>query len=435
MPILVSIITVFEELYKPFLQTSLLGRACQAKLIDVFVENLFSHAQPKKRIDAPAYGPGAGMLIRPDIVQRAIEKREQESGKAFKIFFSPQGQKIDQRLLERLAEKIRSIGHVMLIAPRYEGVDARAEEVYADSVLSIGDFVLMGGDLPALLFLEAFLRLIPGVVGCKESVERDSFSGPFVDYPSFTEPLVWLGRQVPDILRSGNHDLIEKWRLDQAAKKTVLQHFAWLRVTRTNDYQQESAWKHIPPHYVVLLHSDVLVGPDLVEGTTSVTSLDIHDIARSATTYGFKKFFIVTPLLDQQKIVNKLLDFWQNEEGKDYNPNRYQALERVLLLSSLDEVVAYIHKMENEFALLIGTSADRKEHTNAITFFDQEKVWAAKRPVLFLLGTGNGLSGSVIQKTDFFLEPIYGFMKFNHLSVRSAAAILFDRWLGLSPRS
>jgi tRNA (guanine37-N1)-methyltransferase len=434
MPLTISIITIFEELYKPFLDTSLIGRARHNKRIEVSVNSLFSYVPPKQRIDAPVYGHSAGMLIRPDVLQKAIEDREQQAGKAFKIFFSPQGHRVDQHLLKRLEPIISAKGHVILVAPRYEGVDARAEETYADITLSVGDFVLMGGDIPALMFLEGFLRLVPGIVGRQESVEHDSFSGALVDYPTFTEPLVWNNKQVPDVVRSGNHEAIRQWELTQAAHRTIPRHFSWFRTTTITPEERTVVWKQIPNHYVVLLHSDVLIG-DNQEGTTSVTSLDIHDIARSARTYGFKKFFIVTPLVDQQKVVTKLLDFWQNEEGMEYNKNRYEALSQVCLLSTLDEVVSHIEKQEGKQPVLVATSAHERNHEQVVTFFDQEKVWATNRPVLFVLGTGKGLCEKIINRSEFMLKPLTGFMDFNHLSVRSAAAILFDRWLGLNPRT
>jgi len=433
-PLTISCITVFADLYGPFLKTSLIGRAQQNKLVDISVTSLFSFVSPKQRIDAPAYGHGAGMLIRPDVVQKAIEEKEQSHGRALRIFFSPQGQKIDQQMLEELALQAQKIGHLMLVAARYEGVDVRVEQLYADKIVSVGDFVLMGGDLPALFLIEGLLRLIPGVVGKQESVEQDSFVGPFVDHEHYTNPVEWRGETVPDILRSGNHEKIRQWRLAQAAKKSVVHHFDWVRTSYMNQEQRSIAQKMIPPHYIALLHADVFIGNQEQVGTTSVTSLDIHDIARSARTYDLRQFFIVTPLQDQQKIVKKLLSFWQTEEGVEYNKNRHEALNQVCLADTLDQVIASIEKQEGVKPILIASSARHHVHANYLTFFDQEKVWSLERPVLFLLGTGKGLSEQIIQRADFLFVPLEGFSDFNHLSVRSAAAVLFDRWLGVNVR-
>ena len=162
--------------------------------------------------------------------------------------------------------------------------------------------------------------------------------------------------------------------------------------------------------------------------------MDIHDIARSAATYGLKKYFIVTPLSDQQRIVKKLLEFWQTEVGAGYNPQRFEALKSVILVSTLEEALKQIEHDENAQPLLIATSAKAHPNVPVITYYDQERVWCLKRPVVFILGTARGLSQSLIEKCDFLLGPVKGFSVFNHLSVRSAAAIIFDRWLGINPK-
>lgn len=428
----ISIITLFPELYGPFFEASLIGRAREKNLISSDIVSLFDFTKPKQRIDSPTFGPGAGMLIRPEVVEQAIETQEQKHGKAFKIFFSPQGEKLTQKMLNSFAQIINKTEnkHVLLVASRYEGMDSRVEEFYADAVISVGDFVLMGGDLPALCFVESFLRLIPGIVGKQESVERESFSGPFVDFPEYTAPIEWKGMEVPEVIRSGNHGLIEKWRERQAALKTVKNHFEWLRSFPLTKQQINLAKEFIPPHYAVLMHSDVLL-KDNQAGTTSITSLDIHDIARSAATYGLKNYFIVTPLKDQQSILQVLLDFWQNGFGVEYNVHRHKAVNLVKMSSDIDEVIEQITKIEGRAPLLIATSAKDYTNKNFITYFDQTKVWKSGRPVLFLFGTGHGLAPYILDRCDFILGPICGFSDFNHLSVRAAASIIFDRWLGI----
>ncbi|MEX0940035.1 MAG: tRNA (guanosine(37)-N1)-methyltransferase TrmD [Candidatus Babeliales bacterium] len=427
----ISILSVFPELYNQFLKTSLIARAQEKGLIQVNLESFFSFVEPKERIDAPTFGPGAGMLIRPDVVEKAINKQEEQVGPAFKVFFSPQGQKVNQKVLKQLANILQQKKHVMFIAGRYEGMDARVEEHYADMTLSIGDFVVMGGDLPAMLVLEGFLRLIPQIVGKQESVEQESFYGPFVDYPEYTAPIEWKGLKVPDIVRSGNHAAIEQWRHEKAIKKTVKHHFNWLR-NWPLDKQEKIQSKHfIPPHYIVLMHTDVLLPNDEV-GTTSVTSMDIHDVARSAATYGIENYFLVTPLLDQQKIVNTLIDFWQKGAGKAYNIHRYQALQLVQMRNNLDEVIEVIRTKEGRDPLIITTSAREVEEKRAISYYDQSKIWQEDRPVLLLFGTGKGLAPQIIERSDYTLIPVEGFSDFNHLSVRSAIAIILDRWMGIN---
>ncbi len=431
----ISILTLFPRLYESFLTASLMGRAQENGYVQYHVENFFSYAAPKERIDSPTCGHGAGVLLRPDIVDKAITAQEQLHGTAYRVFFSPHGKKLDQPLLKKIYENVRERRHLLLVTSRYEGMDARIEEYYADSIVSVGDFVLMGGDVPAMMLLEGLLRLVPGVVGKQESVERESFSGPFVDHPEYTAPVVWKGMEVPEVLRSGNHKHIEQWRSNQAAQRTVLRHFEWLRSHVATPDQEVLAKKYIPAHYAALMHAQVVV-PHVGEGTTSITSLDIHDIARSSTTYGLSGYFIVTPLEDQKRIACRLLEFWHTGVGIEYNRQRHEALKHTMITDSLDEVRAAIEKHEGVEPLLIATSAQPQHGSmvEPITYYDQEKVWNLKRPVLFLFGTGRGLAPRLLEQCDFILPPLRGFSDFNHLSVRSAAAIVMDRWLGINPK-
>jgi tRNA (guanine37-N1)-methyltransferase len=430
----VSILTVFPDLYNCFLQTSLVRRAQEADLIKIETHGFMSYVPPKQRIDSPTFGPSAGMLIRPDVVEQAIESCEKQDGKALKIFFSPQGKKLDQTLLQSLADRLQQQKHLMLIPARYEGMDARVEQYYADEMISLGDFVLMGGDIPAMMLLEGLMRLIPGVIGKQESIERESFRGPFVDHPEYTAPVDWKNMLVPDIVRSGHHAAIEAWRQEQAAERTVTSHFSWLRTAKMTVAERDLAKKYIPNHYAALMHADVMVrGSDQV-GTTSVTSIDIHDIARSAKTYGLEQFFIVTPLRDQQHIVKTLLDFWQKGAGFEYNESRFEALKQVNLVESLDQVMQTIEEKEGKKPLLIVTSARAIGTIPTISYEDQAVVWAHKRPVLLIFGTGGGLAEELVQRCDYLLKPLKGFSSYNHLSVRSAAAVIFDRWLGINEK-
>jgi tRNA (guanine37-N1)-methyltransferase len=427
----ISILSVFPQLYKPFLETSLVARAQEQKLVQFNLADFFSFVAPKERIDAPTFGHGAGMLIKPEVVQKTIEAQEQKHGPAYKIFFSPHGKKLDQFLLQEIAKEANKKDHLMLVPARYEGMDARVEEYYADQIISIGDFVLMGGDLPAMILLEGLLRLIPGVVGKTESVHQDSFSGPFVDYPEYTAPVVWQDKAVPEVLRSGNHAEIAKWRSEQAVKRSVTGHFDWLRTYPLSQEQKQLVASAIPSHYVSLMHNEIQLDGGRV-GTTSVTSLDIHDIARSAKTYGIKKYFIVTELLDQQKIVRKLLDFWQTGSGIEYNASRHEAVQQVELKDTFEAAVNAIEEKEGKKPIIIATSARTIGQAKQITYHDQGQIWAQNRPILLIFGTGKGLSQRLLDKCDYLLIPVEGLPSYNHLSVRSAVAIILDRWLGLS---
>lgn len=424
---MISILTVFPDLYEIFLKTSLLKRAQET--MSFSVAGFSSFCDPKERIDGPTAGHGAGMALRPEVLERAIEAREKDHGKAFKIFVTPQGKKLDASQVKKLAQVIQSQEHIMFVAGRYEGIDQRVHDEYADLEISIGDYVLMGGDLPVMVLLEAALRHVEGIVGQKESVEQDSFSGSFFDYPTYTvPPRVWKGRAIPEVLLSGNHKVMNEWRREVSAENTIKKNFLWIRQHCKDAKDKLLVEQKLPAHYVVLMHDQVVVQEGMV-GTSSVTSLDIHDIARSSKTYGIKNYFVVTPLIDQQKIVSKILEFW-NTSGIEYNKQRHTAVKEVELKENLQAVIAAITEKEGKAPVVIATSAQAGDQAQRITYYDQSVVWAQERPVLFIFGTAKGLSDELIKQCDYLLLPIEGFTSFNHLSVRSAVAIILDRWLG-----
>ncbi len=425
----ISVITVFPNLYTEFLQTSLLKRAREQVKVTFDVRAFSSFCEPKEHIDGPAAGHGAGMVIRPAVVQSAVESQEALYGKAYKIFLTPQGKKFDQRVAKDLATKINNNEHLLFFAGRYEGIDQRAHDTYADLELSLGDFVLMGGDLPVMVMIEAAMRYVPGVIGQAESVEKDSFSGPFVDFPTYTAPAQWQSKAIPEILLGGNHGAIDAWRRETAVEKSVRKHFDWVRSHARLPQDIKDITRAIPAHYCVLMHSEVLVQKVNV-GNSSVTSIDIHDIARSSRTYGLQQYFVVTALLDQQKIVKKILEFW-DEAGIDYNRTRADAVSKVSLKESLNAVIEEIERLHGKKPLIIATSAKVSDQdVKHISYDDQGVVWSQDRPVLLVFGTASGLSNELIARCDYLLPPLQGFSNYNHLSVRSAAAIIFDRWLG-----
>ncbi len=430
----VSILTLFPELYKPFLQASLLKRAQEKGLVSFSLHSMFDFVQAKERIDDATFGHSSGMLIKPEVVEKAVDNVETQFGSAFKIILSPQGKKLDQKYAKALWEKVQLQKHVLILASRYEGIDARVEKYYADELVSVGDFITMGGDIPAMLLLESLFRYMPGIVGKQESVDQDSFSKAFVDHPEYTKPVDWKGMAVPEVLRSGNHAAIAKWRHEQAAELSVKKHFGWVRSCQLSKEEKSLVQKYIPPHYVALMHTDIVLKEGRI-GTTSITSIDVHDIARSSATYGLKNYFVVTPIKDQQMLVQTMLDFWHAKEvGGEYNKHRHEAVELVRLQNSLDAVVADIEKKEGKLPIIVGTSARLEVDKKMLTYHQQDIVWQHDRPVLFLFGTGHGMSQNLLDRCDYMLQPLNGYSDFNHLSVRSAAAIVFDKWLGVSLR-
>ena len=213
-----TVLTLFPKLIQPWLEEALVQKAIEKGLIEVEIRDIRDYAQNKHNIvDDNPYGGGAGMVMKVDVVVRAIE----DAGPADEvILLSPAGQPLTQRLAEELAApKADEPKHLVLVCGRYEGIDARVEQ-FVSREISIGDYVLMGGELGALVLLEATSRLIPGVIKEAESHQQDSFSTGLLDYPHYTRPPEFRGLSVPEILVSGHHAKITEWRRKQALRRT-----------------------------------------------------------------------------------------------------------------------------------------------------------------------------------------------------------------------
>ena len=212
-----TIYTLFPDLIAPYLEEALLARAVRQGLIHVELRDLRRFAGNRTgRVDDTPYGGGAGMVMRVDVAGQAVAELAQDQPLPNEtILLSPAGQPLTQSLVQELAE----LEHVALIAGRYEGFDARTEQLVTREV-SIGDYVLMGGELPALVLLEAVARLLPGVLGDADSHVHESFSTGILDYPEFTRPAEYEGMAVPEVLLSGHHGNVAKWRREQALKRT-----------------------------------------------------------------------------------------------------------------------------------------------------------------------------------------------------------------------
>ncbi|HXF57325.1 MAG TPA: tRNA (guanosine(37)-N1)-methyltransferase TrmD [Actinomycetota bacterium] len=211
----VDIVTIFPGIFRGPLSESLLGRAIARGLLDVRVHDLreFTH-DPRRQVDDEPYGGGPGMVLKVEPIVEAVESLGE--GRKRVILLSPSGRPLDQGLVRELARE----PWLVLICGRYEGVDERVLEVLGAEELSIGDYVLSGGELPALVVLEAVSRLVPGVVGKEESLRRESFEEGLLDHPHYTRPREFRGLRVPDVLLSGDHEAIERWRREQALAKT-----------------------------------------------------------------------------------------------------------------------------------------------------------------------------------------------------------------------
>ncbi len=213
----VTILTLFPEMFPGPLGHSLIGKALDKNLWTLDVVDIRQFAEDKHQtVDDTCFGGGPGMVLRPDIVDKALSS-VMERGKARLIHLTPRGQVFQQPLAQEMATS--SLPFVFLCG-RYEGIDQRVLEAWQAEDVSLGDFVLTGGELAAMTMLDAVLRLIPGVVGDETSLEDESFSRGLLEYPHYTRPREWEGRDVPDVLLSGHHKKIAEWRLKEAEALT-----------------------------------------------------------------------------------------------------------------------------------------------------------------------------------------------------------------------
>lgn len=213
----VTILTLFPEMFPGPLGHSLLGKALEKKVWQLDVVDIRSFAEDKHQtVDDTCFGGGPGMVMRPDIIDKALTS-VMEKGKARLIHLTPRGQVFGQRLAQEVA---LSPLPLVFLCGRYEGIDQRVLDEWQAEDISLGDFVLTGGELAAMTILDATLRLIPGVIGDETSLEEESFSTGLLEYPHYTRPRVWKEHEVPEVLLSGHHERIQTWRQEQAIKIT-----------------------------------------------------------------------------------------------------------------------------------------------------------------------------------------------------------------------
>ncbi|MBD3246574.1 MAG: tRNA (guanosine(37)-N1)-methyltransferase TrmD [Candidatus Omnitrophica bacterium] len=223
---IIDVVTIFPDMFRPVLEESILKRAREKGLVRVNLHDLRDYSEDQhKKVDAPSYG-GGGMVFTPQPLFTAVEAltgalrypREEEKSAGRVILLSPQGKNFSQRDARRYLEYERLI----LLAPRYEGVDERVRRYAVDEEVSIGDYVLSGGELAAMVCIDCVVRLIPGVVSDRTSVREESFERDLLDWPHYTRPEDFRGLKVPPVLRSGDHARIREWRESQARQRTQI---------------------------------------------------------------------------------------------------------------------------------------------------------------------------------------------------------------------
>ncbi len=221
----IDILTLFPQMFDSPFSASIFKRAIERKLVSVRRHNIRDYSHDKHHtVDDYAYGGGAGMILKPEPIFEAVESikskqgaADQESSRLPVILLTPQGRPFSQPI----AYELSGYGHLILICGRYEGVDERVREHLVTDEISIGDYVLSGGELAAMVVVDAVVRLLPGVLGSEASAIDDSYATGLLEYPQYTRPAVYRGWSVPEVLLSGNHAQIAKWRREQAIRRTL----------------------------------------------------------------------------------------------------------------------------------------------------------------------------------------------------------------------
>ena len=208
-----DVLTLFPEMFEP-LKQSIIKRASEKKLIDINLVNIRDFSEDKhNKVDDTPYGGGAGMLMKPDVVDRAYNSVKSENAKV--IYLTPQGKTLNQKIVKDLSKR----EHLILLCGHYEGIDQRVLDKIVDEEISIGDYVLTGGELPAMVLIDSVSRYVEGVLS-NESTEEESFSNGLLEYPQYTRPEIFDNVKVPDVLISGHHENIRKWRRERSLENT-----------------------------------------------------------------------------------------------------------------------------------------------------------------------------------------------------------------------
>jgi tRNA (guanine37-N1)-methyltransferase len=212
-----SVLTIFPELLESPLQEGIIRRAIQSHSIEINIVNIRDFATDKHAMtDDRPYGGGEGMVMKPEPLVDAIQEVRSGGEKGHVVLLSPQGRRYTQEVAEELAGR----KHLILVCGRYEGVDERVRDHFIDEEISLGDYILTGGELAAMVVIDSVTRLLPGVLGCSDSAEKDTFSRGGLKYPQYTRPQIFEGHEVPEVLLSGDHAKVAEWRLIESIKMT-----------------------------------------------------------------------------------------------------------------------------------------------------------------------------------------------------------------------
>ncbi len=411
-----QVLSLFPELFETFSKTGLFGKGVESGALSLEATQLRDFAiNTQGQVDDTPYGGGSGMVLRIETADKAIASVKKSRPKTVVVSMTPRGKPMSQKLAREIASKHSSL---CILCGRYEGMDERIAEQMVDYEVCMGDYITMGGESPAMVFMEAVARLVPEVLGNPKSLERESFEDGLLEHPQYTRPPEYNGAMVPEILSSGNHQAIQEWQ----SKRSYVDTY-----TRRPDLAR-SLPISVKRISIALVHSPVYNKEGKVI-TSSLTNLDISDIARSAKTYGVDQFYIVHPAKTLRRLAGKICDHWNEGYGAEYNPNRGEALQHIKLVPILDDAISDMESKFSALPHLVSTSA--KPSPENTSYNKMRRLIAEdKTPLLIVFGTGWGLTEELMNRVQHNLQPIDGWTPYNHLSVRAAAAITLDRLLG-----
>lgn len=424
------LVSILPHYFESPLSTGLVNKAQQTGLVNFDPVDVRHFAEDiHKSVDDRPFGGGPGMLLKLDTMVKTLSSIE-SPGRM--VMLSPRGKRLDQKLARELSQE----EDITLICGRYEGIDERILDLFPIELVSVGDFVLNGGETAALCLIESVSRLIPGFMGHDDSGDEESFSHGLLEYPHYTRPDDWEGLKVPDVLRSGDHGRINQWRRERALETTlhdrpdVLPEAA-LTVEDIDFLRTIPRTRLGRNLYIALCHYPVLnkYGEKVA---VSVTNLDLHDMSRVARSYGLGGFYATTPIEDQKALAEQLLSHWKEGAGSKANPDRAEAFSKVKVFDDIEAAVLDIEAQTGQCPRLAATSArlDRRKEAEPAMSYKELQGWLANSPVLLIFGTGHGLAEEVLSKADGILRPVRYLDDYNHLSVRSAVAIIVDRLIG-----
>ncbi len=434
-------ITLFPEFFASPMACALMGKGVEKGVVSLDTVNPRDFVTSNyKAVDDRPYGGGPGMVMQLEPLLQSIDSINEAGNTGPILMCTPRGRPFNQALARQLAKE----EDLTILCGRYEGVDARLPQLRPIIEVSIGDFVLSGGESAALCMMEAVARLLPGFMGKEESGDEESFSNGLWEYPHYTRPEAYQGLRVPEILQSGDHGAIAHWRRQESLRTTLERRPDLIQEAALDatDYAYLESLEQTPSRiklgrnlHIIHVHSPVKLKGGKT-GTASLTTFDLHDMGRVSCCYGVSGVSVVTPLEDQQELAHRVLGHWTVGSGSQTNANRAQALSRVRVASSLEDALAEVATKTGMAPKVITTSAlaeapkRYRKQWPAMMSFEEVRRWLYDAPVCLLLGAGHGLAPQAMCAAHGMLPPLRALDAYNHYPVRAAATAVLDRLLG-----